>query len=59
MTYTALNTQAFRFCPDRMERMHGGPDSIMWDRWEWLRLPSGNGTEEAIPWAKPTQLLSH
>lgn len=26
---------AFRFVPDRMERMIGGPDMITWERWEW------------------------
>jgi len=52
--------QAFRFCPDRLERMHGGPDSIMWERWEWMRNASGeNCPEGSIPWNPPNQLLPH
>lgn len=51
--------KAFRFCPDRLERMHGGPDSILWDRWEWLRSTSGDWADGSIPWNEPKHLLPH
>ncbi|CAB9527171.1 expressed unknown protein [Seminavis robusta] len=51
--------QAFRFLPDRLERMHGGPDSILWERWEWLRSASAAESEGAIPWNDPMHLLPH
>jgi len=34
---------AFRFVPDRMERMVGGPDMVIWDRWEWLLQEDAQG----------------
>ena len=27
--------QYFRFKPKRLECMMGGPDSVLWNRWEW------------------------
>ena len=53
----AGSIQAFRFCPDRLERMHGSPDTVMWDRWEWLRAP--NSEEVSISWNAPKHLLPH
>jgi hypothetical protein len=45
---------AFRFIPQRLEYMHGGPDTVMWDRWEWMRKKdSSNG------WADPKSLIPH
>jgi len=38
---------AWTFEPRRMERMQGGPDAIMWDRWEWLRSADGKNWAEA------------
>eukprot|EP00565_Helicotheca_tamesis_P000567 CAMPEP_0185729602 /NCGR_PEP_ID=MMETSP1171-20130828/6524_1 /TAXON_ID=374046 /ORGANISM="Helicotheca tamensis, Strain CCMP826" /LENGTH=225 /DNA_ID=CAMNT_0028398481 /DNA_START=233 /DNA_END=910 /DNA_ORIENTATION=- len=43
---------AYRYIPNRMERMIGGPDHIMWDRWEWNRE---NGGE----WLEPRHLLPY
>eukprot|EP00586_Coscinodiscus_wailesii_P016656 CAMPEP_0172501824 /NCGR_PEP_ID=MMETSP1066-20121228/153880_1 /TAXON_ID=671091 /ORGANISM="Coscinodiscus wailesii, Strain CCMP2513" /LENGTH=184 /DNA_ID=CAMNT_0013276831 /DNA_START=285 /DNA_END=839 /DNA_ORIENTATION=+ len=45
--------QAFRFCPSRVELMVGGPDQVMWNRWEWKLL--GDGKE----WSKPIHILPH
>jgi hypothetical protein len=42
---------AFRLKPDRMEYMHGGPDTVMWDRWEWMRDENG--------WVEPKHLIPH
>lgn len=42
---------AFRLKPDRMEYMRGGPDTVMWDRWEWLRDKDG--------WIDPKHLVPH
>jgi pyridoxine/pyridoxamine 5'-phosphate oxidase len=50
---------AFRFRPQRMEFMMGGPDSVMWDRWEWLRDPSGNDEAGQPVWNDPKQLMPH
>jgi len=36
---------AFRFVPDRMERMVGGPDMVTWDRWEWLLQNDTDGVQ--------------
>ena len=38
---------AWTFQPQRMERMDGGPDAIMWSRWEWLLSDDGKGWAEA------------
>ena len=49
--------RAFRFEPDRLECMYGGPDTIMWDRWEWHRdksAPSG-----ASLWKDANNLVPH
>jgi hypothetical protein len=54
------SVQAFRLKPDRIECMLGGPDSITWDRWEWLRdLESDGGTGSAILWSDPKHLVPH
>jgi hypothetical protein len=44
---------AFRFKPTRLEYMHGGPDTVMWDRWEWLYDRDTNS------WAEPKNLIPH
>lgn len=54
------SVQAFRLKPDRIECMLGGPDSITWDRWEWLRdVESPSGTRSAILWSDPKHLVPH
>jgi hypothetical protein len=51
---------AYRFQPDRLECMLGGPDTIMWDRWEWLRdTKNGDATPGAIAWAEAKHLIPH
>jgi hypothetical protein len=56
---------AFRFRPDRMECMIGGPDSIMWDRWEWNRISTGvhgggeDSVHEKIEWDEAKHLVPH
>lgn len=42
---------AYRYIPNRMERMVGGPDHIMWDRWEWKR--------DGDDWLEPRHLLPY
>jgi hypothetical protein len=44
---------AFRFKPTRLEYMHGGPDAVMWDRWEWMFDKDSDG------WAEPKHLIPH
>lgn len=51
--------RGFRLQPDRLECMIGGPDSIMWDRWEWLRDNSGDCPEGSIAWTDPKHLIPH
>jgi hypothetical protein len=51
--------QAFRFCPDRLERMHGSPDTTLWERWEWLKASSGEPAAGLILWNEPKHLLPH
>lgn len=41
-----------KFVPTRMERYIGGPDQVIWDRWEWKR--DGNAS-----WSEPTRLLPY
>jgi len=43
--------QAWRFVPEAMEKMSGGPDEIMWDRLEFTR------EEGSSTWRAPTQLM--
>jgi len=43
--------KAWRFIPDRIERMIGSPDKTMWERWEWLHKDGG--------WQSPHQLLPY
>jgi hypothetical protein len=50
---------AYRFCPDRMERMKGGPDSVLWERWEWSRADAGDCPEGTLAWNEPVYLLPH
>eukprot|EP00563_Minutocellus_polymorphus_P017397 CAMPEP_0197716650 /NCGR_PEP_ID=MMETSP1434-20131217/1463_1 /TAXON_ID=265543 /ORGANISM="Minutocellus polymorphus, Strain CCMP3303" /LENGTH=270 /DNA_ID=CAMNT_0043301041 /DNA_START=52 /DNA_END=864 /DNA_ORIENTATION=+ len=38
---------AWTFEPRRLERMDGGPDAIMWNRWEWLLSDDGKDWTEA------------
>ena len=47
--------QAFRFMPDRVERMScgGGSHSQVWDRWEWKRSDARDG------WSEPVWLMPH
>jgi len=49
----AESLRAFRFKPTRVERMVGGPDAVMWDRWEWLR------ENEDANWSEPNHLLPY
>ena len=49
--------KAFRFCPDRIERMSGGPDHVLWERWEWTRMKSGDCPEGTLPWHEPKSLM--
>jgi hypothetical protein len=51
--------RAFRFQPDRLECMLGGPESVMWERWEWLRDESEGAPTGAIAWNKPKRLVPH
>jgi hypothetical protein len=51
--------RAFRFQPDRLECMIGGPESVMWERWEWLRDESEGAPTGAIAWDEPKQLVPH
>eukprot|EP00980_Cylindrotheca_fusiformis_P024493 scaffold11961_cov122-Cylindrotheca_fusiformis.AAC.5 len=44
--------RAFRFRPTRLECMAGGPESILWSRWEWTKGDDGN-------WKEPMELLPH
>ena len=50
--------KAYRFLPDRMERMVGGPDHIMWDRWEWTRT-AGDCPEGRGDWEEASRLLPY
>lgn len=45
--------EAFRFCPSRVELMVGGPDQLMWNRWEWQR------SEGDSQWSEPKHILPH
>jgi hypothetical protein len=51
--------RAFRFQPDRLECMIGGPESVMWERWEWLRDESEGAPTGAIAWNEPKRLVPH
>ena len=42
----------FRFRPKRLECMIGGPDSVLWNRWEWQM---GDANE----WDPAKALLPH
>ena len=55
----AQSIKAFRFIPDRVEFMSGGPDSVLWDRWEWTRSSSGDCPEGSLGWDEPKSLLPH
>ena len=44
--------QLFRFRPSRLECMIGGPDSVLWNRWEWQ-------TDESDEWHPAKSLLPH
>ncbi|KAL3937513.1 MAG: hypothetical protein SGBAC_007405 [Bacillariaceae sp.] len=46
--------QAFRFKPSRLECMIGGPDSVLWNRWEWQTNDENNDT-----WNPAKALLPH
>lgn len=50
---------AFRFQPDRLECMIGSTDSVMWERWEWLRDDSEGPPTGDIAWNDPTRLVPH
>ena len=41
-----------KFVPTRMERYIGGPDQVIWDRWEWKR-------DDNASWSEPTRLLPY
>lgn len=51
--------RAFRLRPDRLECMIGGPESVMWDRWEWLRDTKNDGPRGSIEWNEPKHLIPH
>lgn len=54
------SVEAFRFIPDRIEQMKGGPDKIIWDRWQWKRIHNDNDKNESeLEWSKPIQLLPY
>lgn len=42
-----------RFVPYRMERYVGGPEQVMWERWEWKRDNGGD------LWEEPKRLLPY
>lgn len=42
-----------------MERMKGGPDSVLWERWEWQRASAGDCPEGTLAWDEPKWLLPH
>lgn len=46
--------RAWRFVPDQIEQMIGGPDQIMWERNEWHRGEDGKGEND---WVKPVRLM--
>ena len=50
--------EAFRFQPDRLETMVGSPDSLFWERWEWLR-DTDAGDEASIVWNEANRLVPH
>mmetsp|Transcript_22393 Transcript_22393/g.33134 ORF Transcript_22393/g.33134 Transcript_22393/m.33134 type:complete len:260 (-) Transcript_22393:74-853(-) len=45
--------QAWRFVPENLEKMMGGPDEIMWERWEFSR------EEGSSNWREPRQLMPY
>ena len=45
--------QAWRFVPENMEKMTGGTDEIMWERWEFSR------EEGSLNWREPRQLMPY
>ncbi|KAL7521582.1 hypothetical protein ACHAWX_006259 [Stephanocyclus meneghinianus] len=47
-----------RFVPYRMERYIGGPDQVMWERWEWQRA-TGECPEGTALWKEPKRLLPY
>mmetsp|Transcript_7393 Transcript_7393/g.16374 ORF Transcript_7393/g.16374 Transcript_7393/m.16374 type:complete len:303 (+) Transcript_7393:84-992(+) len=49
---------AVRFVPYRMERYIGGPDQVMWERWEWKKA-SGECPEGTSLWNEPKRLLPY
>lgn len=55
LSFDELNRciQAWRFVPDEMEKMTGGPGEIMWDRWEFTR------EEGTMNWCEPRHLMPY
>lgn len=51
--------QTFRFHPERLERLRGSPDSVLWDRWEWSRSAPGDQAKVNLAWKEPKHLLPH
>jgi hypothetical protein len=51
--------KAFRFSPDRVERLHGSPDLVLWERWEWTRIEGDACPEGTLMWNNPAALLPH
>ena len=43
---------AWRFRPQRIEKMVGGPDTVMWDRYEWRVNDEG-------AWEKSHRMIPH
>ena len=51
--------RAFRLQPDRVECMLGGPDSVMWERWEWKRDAAGDCPVGSISWSDARLIVPH
>jgi len=43
------SVQAYRFHPNRVERMIGSPDRVVMDRWEWNISENGDDWKEKAP----------
>jgi len=49
--------QAIRFQPDRLECMNGGPNTVFWDRYEWIR--DADEVPGILNWKDPRHLVPH
>jgi hypothetical protein len=48
---------AFRLVPERLERMVGGPDHLVMDRWEWVAVGGLDTRGKDLDWSDPRHLL--